>query len=335
MFNREWYKIYIDGVHWSESDNKPLVDHIHKQLHKWEVAVNTSGTTGNPKPVVHTPTFIKNVSDWNRKFFQLDKQSKMFSVYSPKGIAFTTMSLYPCVIAQCELYIETDLTHYVDRFMQVQPTHTLVLPNVWKALHKNRRWVPMNFKSCEQVLVGSDYTPVGMLEDIRAKGAKSVLNVYGSTEVPPCILISEQPNVYRLDSNPLADVRVENDEIVCKWRWQKQYWHSGDLVKDLGDGYYELAGRRANMFKMGDCGTRVYPEQVEQFVVKAGAHLALCRKVDENCTIYYTGDQRVDEPHVIRHALGGLNPGKVKFVRVQNIRVDDNLRKVDRTQTFE
>ena len=41
------------------------------------------------------------------------------------------------------------------------------------------------------------------------------------------------------------------------------------------------------MFKMGECGIRVYPEQIESKVVHAGADLALCRHVNGYCMIYY------------------------------------------------
>lgn len=321
-------QIYIDGVPYIESDNDAMRSAVIDRLENWQVTCTTSGTTGHPKTVTHSPELTRHISEFNAEWFGLTSNSKMLSLYSPRGIAFTTMSLYPCVIADCDLYIETDVgPRFVDRVHEVRPTHGLILPNMWRVLHKHRRWADLDLSSYEQCIVGSDYTGDGCLEDLRAKGAQKVYNVYGATECPPNVMMSETANTYQLDSNPLCEVEVVNNEIRARWRMQDELWHSGDLVEEVKDGY-QLVGRALNMFKMGECGIRVYPEQVESVCVRHGADLALCRQVHGNCIVYYTGT--IND----KDAEAELDIPRLRFVKVDKIRVDNNLRKIDRTQEF-
>ena len=320
-------QIYIDGTPYLESDNNHIRSHIIDKLENMEVTCTTSGTTGHPQTVTHSPEVIDHISKFNADWFGLTNRSKMLSLYSTRGIAFTTMSLYPCVIADSDLYIETDVSpRFIDRVHEIRPTHGLILPNMWRVLHKHRRWEDLDLSSYEQCIVGSDYTAEGCLEDLRAKGAQSVYNVYGATEVPPNVLMSEVANTYTLDSNPDCEVHIEDGQIVARWKVQDKLWRSGDLVEETADGY-KLVGRELNMFKMGECGIRVYPEQIESKVVHAGADLALCRHVNGYCMIYYTGE--LNESLV---DTGDIP--KVRYHKVHEIKVDNNLRKIDRTQEF-
>jgi acyl-coenzyme A synthetase/AMP-(fatty) acid ligase len=321
------YKIYIDGVHYLDSDNDTLRSHIIDKIEDWTVTVNTSGTTGHPKKVTHSKKVSQTISEYNAEWFGLKEQSRMLSLYSPRGIAFTVMSLYPSLIANSELYIETDVSaKFIDRVNQLRPTHGLILPNLWRVLHKHRNWKNLDLSSYEQCIVGSDYTAEGCLEDLKDKGAQSVYNVYGSTEVPPNVMTSSIPNTYTLDSNPHVDIKIVDNEIHAKWKVQKDWWKSGDLVEETDNGY-KLVGRKYNMFKLGECGIRIYPEQVEKIAVSKGADLALCRLVNDKCTIYYTGN-------VIEKEVLDMLDHKARMIKVNEIKVDTNLRKIDRTQTF-
>ena len=321
-------QIYIDGVPYIDSDNDAMRSAVIDRLEDWEVTCTTSGTTGHPKTVTHTPDIVEHISEFNAEWFGLNSNSKMLSLYSTRGIAFTTMSLYPCVIADCDLYIETDVSpRFVDRVHEIRPTHGLILPNMWRVLHKHRRWADLDLSSYEQCIVGSDYTGDGCLEDLRSKGAQSVYNVYGATEVPPNVMMSEIANTYRPDSNPQCEVVIVNNEICARWHKQDQLWHSGDLVEKVDNGY-KLVGRALNMFKMGECGVRVYPEQVESVCVRHGANLALCRLVDGYCMIYYTGTMDTKDVEA------ELDIPRLRFQNVPAIQVDNNLRKIDRTQEF-
>ena len=291
--------------------------------------VTTSGTTGHPQRIAHSRETIEQVVDSNIKLLNLHKDSRIVSLYSPRGIAFTVLSLYIAEKLNCNLYIESfNGLNYIDRINTLRPSHTLILPNIWKTLHNHPRWQEINYSSCDTLITGSDFTPEGMLDELRQHGPRKVYNVYGSTEVPPIVLYSEEENTYTADSVPDGcEVRIDNSQIACKWSSQTEWWTSGDCVE--GDiNRFTLNGRVPNMFKQNNI--RVYPEQVEKAAVAAGAELALCQQVNNQCVLHYTGKiSNIDE---FQDKFNYIPRFRLK--PVNEIKVDDNLKKIIRTQTF-
>lgn len=325
--------IYIDGIEYLESDNDRVRSAVIDYLENWTVNVSTSGTTGEPKVLQHDAKLMIEIAEYNAEYLDLTSNSTMMSLYNPRGIGFTSMSLYPCAVANCDVFIETTVSNYPDRLKEINPTHTLILPNVWKTWHRHKKWKELDLSNLKHMQVGSDVTPNGLMEDLRSKGAQKVTTAYGSTEVPPIIMSTEKQDIYHFnDIHPQIDYKnINHDdgsiEWVCKWKNQKEYWHSGDLIEYTDDGEFYFAGRRHNMFKMENCGDRIYPEQIEKVAVDSGADLALCRKVRNECIVYYTGEMNVQLFLKEHRCNYEIIPKKV-----QHIEVDDNLRKVKRNQ---
>lgn len=291
--------------------------------------LSTSGTTGHPVQINHTRETIEQVVDSNIKILDLNKNSKIVSYYSPKGIAFTTLAVYICAKLGCELHIETfNGNTYVDRINYLKPTHTLLLPNIWKILHKHKKWEKLDLSSVDKLITGSDFTPNGMLDELRNHGPNKVYNVYGSTEVPPIVLYSEEENVYTKNSiAPGIELDIIDGQIACKWSSQNSMWLSGDCVQ--GDiNRFTLNGRIKNMFKQDT--VRVYPEQLEIDAVKLGADLALCQQINNKCVLYYTGN--IDNKNILYQKFSYIPRFIIK--QVDEIKTDDNLKKIIRTQTL-
>lgn len=291
--------------------------------------ITTSGTTGHPIRVGHSRETIEQVVQSNIQILNLHKDSKILAYYSPKGIAFTTLSVFLCATLGCELYIEPFKgIDYVNTIHNIRPTHTLLLPNVWKTLYKHTRWNQLDYSSVETLITGSDFTPIGMLEELRNHNPGKVYNVYGSTEVPPIVLYSEEENIYSIDNKASGiDLKIEDSQIFCKWSSQNEYWKSGDCVEMFGLKF-KLNGRMPNMFKQGNI--RVYPEQIEKDAVAAGADLALCQQVNNQCMVYYTGHIKNMAKFVDQHRY----IPRFRIKAVTEIKTDDNLKKIIRTQTL-
>ena len=325
--------IYIDGVKYTESTNDYVQSAVVSYLNSWNVTVSTSGTTGKPKTFTHDSKLMTKSAEHNADYFGLTSTSSMMALYNPRGIGFTSMSLYPCAVAQCDVFIETTVANYPDRIKEINPTHTLMLPNVWKTWHRHNKWKDLDLSNMKQVQVGSDVTPNGMMEDLRSKGAQQVNTAYGSTEVPPLIMSTEQQDIYHFnDVNPLIHYKNINHEDgsiewACKYKDQDDWWYSGDLIEYNNNGEFYFAGRKHNTFKMENCGDRVYPEQIEKVAIESGANLALCKKVRNECVVYYTGEMNT-KMFLKEHHCGY----EIVAKKVDHIEVDDNLRKVKRNQ---
>ena len=328
--------IYIDGIEYLKSDNDYVRSSVIDYLKNWNITVSTSGTTGKPKTFKHDSKLMHKIAEYNAEAFGLSSNSTMMALYNPRGIGFTSMSLYPCALANCDVFIETTVSDYPNRIREINPTHSLMLPNVWKTWHRHKSWKSLDLSGVQQLQVGSDVTPNGMMEDLRSKGAQQVNTAYGSTEVPPLIMSTEQQDIYHFnDINPMIDYKNINHEdgsieFACKYKDQDEWWNSGDLIEYNSKGEFFFAGRQHNAFKMENCGDRVYPEQIEKVAIENGASLALCRKVSKQCVVYFTGDMNIK--NFIKDHVCGY---EVVPKKVDSIAIDDNLRKVKRNQIIE
>ena len=84
------------------------------------------------------------------------------------------------------------------------------------------------------------------------------------------------------------------------------------------------------MLKLGECGTRIYPEVLEKEAIKNGAEAALCQEVNDRIVLHYTGD--LSNIEKIKEQFSYIQRFRIK--KVPHIAVDDNLRKVVRTQVL-
>lgn len=319
--------IYVNNDEYQGSVDQ-LLTAWHTAAGPGFLTLNTSGTTGHPKTVSHSRDTIEQVVESNIQVLNLSRSSRIVSLYSPRGIAFTVLSLYIAERLGCDLYIEpfTGLG-YVDRLNDLQPTHTLILPNIWKTLNRHPTWNRLDLRNCDTAITGSDFTPTGMLDELRSHGPRCVYNVYGSTEVPPMVLFSKEENTYTQASIAHGcEVQIQDNQLMCRWSTQPDWWMSGDCVEgDLNK--FTLNGRANNMFKQDH--VRVYPEQVEKLAVRFGADLALCQQVDNHCVLHYTGS--VDSVGLAQQ-LGHIP--RVRLRAVDEIKLDNNLKKIIRTQNF-
>ena len=92
---------------------------------------------------------------------------------------------------------------------------------------------------------------------------------------------------------------------------------------------FVLNGRRANMFKQDHI--RVYREMIEKTVILGGADLCLCQQIGNHCVVHYTGE--IENLDNLKAELNHVP--RLRFKKVDEIKVDNNLKKIIRNQTFE
>lgn len=318
-------RLFVKGV---QVDPLSLPD-VRSWLDKKPLTVTTSGTTGHPKTVQHSHELLQQVTRANIETIGHHKDSKLFSIMNPRGIGYTSLMVYVAIETGCDLYIEDfNFSTYVDRLNTVKPTFTIIPPNIWRALHKRPKWQELDLSSIETCVMGGDFTPIGALEELRTHGAQRVVNLYGSTEVPPSIMFSEEENTYSIeDTSPNCQIAIsDRNTLLCKWDEQDEWWDSEDLVEGTLDKF-TLKGRERNMFKQDV--TRVYPEDVEKIATDNGAELALCRQNGNHADLYFVGNMNIDAVKTLVHYIP-----RFRVKEVDEIKVDDNLRKIIRNQDF-
>lgn len=204
--------IYIDDIPWIESDNDVYRSAVINALEQ--------------RP--------SKISEFNTEFFGLKTNSRLLSLYAPSSVAFTEMAVFPSMLANCDLYIKTNVKNYVKTVNIIKPTHTLILPSVYNRIDIES----LDLSNCEQVLVGSDLTPDNALTFLRMAGAKTAYSVYGSVAAPPIVAFTEADNHYRWENiNPLVDIKIENKQLHIKWKHHNKWWISEDLIEETYTGF--------------------------------------------------------------------------------------------------
>lgn len=290
----------------------------------------TSGTTGHPKKIEHTQDFLDEVSQASIDRFGHTKKSKFLNLLAPMSIGNAVMMDNVQRIIGCEVLRHSfNPFTFIDCIHEVRPTFMVIPPNIWKIMRRHKEWHKLDLSSLDVLVVGGDFTPEGMLDELRSHGPSSVVNVYGSTEVPPPVLVGNQENTYSQNNLPNGvSIKFSNrSTLMCKWDQQEDWWDSEDVVEGSLDRFV-IKGRERNMFKQGN--QRIYPEFLEKVATDCGAELALCREDGRYAHIYFTGDLN---EHSVRKKL--LFVPKLKISKVRDIQIDGNLRKVLRNQKLE
>jgi len=204
--------IYIDGIPWIESNNdyyrSAIIDTLLEKPGK--------------------------VSEFNTSFFKLKSNSRLLSLYSPESVAFKELAVYPSMLTDCDLFIKTSAKNYVKSMNDIKPTHTLMFPSIYNKINIE----DIDFSECEQLLVGTDLTPIASLAFLRMAGAKSVYSVYGSTKSPPIVAYTEADNHYRWENvTPNVEIKIVKNKLHIKWNHHNEWWISDDIIRETPTGF--------------------------------------------------------------------------------------------------
>lgn len=255
----------------------------------------TSGTTGKPKGVMIPHRMVA----WNGYNTAINWQlgeNDVSPLYTPLYHAGGLAAFLTPIVAAggtTVLHREFDV-HEVWRSIQKERvTVTLGVPTIYKMLLDAPEFKASDLSHVRWFISGGAPLPVELVE---AYGERGVIlrQGYGMTEVGVnCFSMSSEEAVRKMGSigRPMmfTEARVvdskgsdvaagENGELllrgphVCKGYWQdpeataaaldKDGWfHTGDVVRCDGDGFFYIVGRSKDMYISG--GVNVYPAEIE------------------------------------------------------------------------
>jgi acyl-CoA synthetase (AMP-forming)/AMP-acid ligase II len=189
--------------------------------------LTSSGTTGNPKTIYHTPRRLKAANKAGVDAQELTSKSKVLTV---------------CSLNHAEVVIKkfNAFTFYKDinGF-----THTHLTPGFCTLLMRNKTWDKLDLTGV-WITCGSDSVYPKVIQAFVNKGATFMCN-WGMTEVGPCAI----NRVFR----PYENIELRNEPYLgnryyCDWTitYSKELHVKGDIV-------YTPAGvRTPGWFRTGD-----------------------------------------------------------------------------------
>ena len=318
--------------HWAIQDFKEETEDVIKRWDRKEDFVYyTSGSTGTPKKIVHTYDVMRQIAEEVVRQNNYTKDSFILNnTLPPSSIGFPVLTVLPGLISGCNVMIKKFNTKtFVDEMVS-GPTHIFMLPAIYRVMSKTKKWKSANFSSIDTIACGADLIPDGMASEVTSKGAKRFKMDFGSTEVPPSITDSSHEKNVGLRLSPLIDYYFEDDgELFLKWKFQKEYWQSGDLFTEN----FEMVGRKKNILKLQGCNA-INPETVEKYILdNCNVTRALLQIKNEKPHLYYEGDEA--EQNVKNVFDQWYFSDKITNIvkRVDSIKVN-HMNKLIRTQSF-
>jgi len=305
-------------------------DIINRFKNKKDFTFYTSDSTAEPKKIVHSFEVMKMAVENNIENFQIDKTSYILAnLMPPRTIGFAILQVLPAYLTEATIRIKKFEFKKVVKELSNDVTHSIMVPNVYRLLLKTKDWKEANFSNIETILMGSDILPEGSKNEWLSKGIKKFAHVYGSTEVPPAVFVSDDEKYMKNKISKDIDYYFEDDgELCCKWKNQKEYWKSGDIFAD--ESY--IMGRKKNIVKL-NC-SHVFPETIEKYIMDNLNNVNRCLAMvnDSKLKIFYEGencDSKIKK--LIKNFFPDEDKVSIKIKNVEQLKTN-SLNKIIRNQ---
>ena len=232
-----------------------------------EITIFTSGTTGQPKRVVHSvATLARNV----RKGEQYKEHIWAYA-YNPTHMAGTQVFFQALMNQSTMVNVFGEPRERV--YQQIERygiTHISATPTFYRMLMPFEKAYP----SVKRVTLGGEKSDKQLYEHIcQIFPNAKVNNVYASTEAGS--LFAAKDDCFQIPANIRDKFRVENDELLIhksllgqsdSFAFDGEYYHSGDLIEWVNEteGLFRFKSRKNELINVG--GYKVNPGEVEDAI---------------------------------------------------------------------
>ena len=277
----------IDEKAWMEIQQcEPLEGHEPLDPHAAAFAVYTSGTSGNPKGVLHEYGRIPiTFASYRWNGVSISQRSDIIILYFPMNFVASIMFMIISLMIGTKLLIvpysvSKDPLKIMSYLMENKVTLAFFPPSLFRT--------QKDFGPYLKKVILSSEPAHGIWKD---PSEMMVFNGYCSSETACGLLVSvlDKPNVIAPVGLPQYDVGVyllnedgnpvekgEAGELCFDAPFTRGYinqaeenfingvFHSGDLARQMSDGQYQIIGRISDTIKIN--GKRVEPTEVEEVI---------------------------------------------------------------------
>lgn len=269
----------IDGVNESEINVPSLFRKQHfssikevivaLQQSTSEITFFTSGTTGQPKKVIHT---ISSLTRFVRTGDQYKDQIWAYA-YNPTHMAGVQVFLqaFENINTLVNVFNQSrsDVYQFIDQF---QITHISATPTFYRLLLPYDR----SFPSVKRVTLGGEKSEEHLYKSIRKIFPEAKINnVYASTEAGS--LFAAKGDCFQIPEAIRDKFKVEKEELLIhksllgrseSFKLLEDYYCSGDLIEwiDEKEGFFKFKSRKNELINVG--GYKVNPSEVENVLLE-------------------------------------------------------------------
>src|SRR6202790_4900674 len=262
--------------------------------YKPAVLINTSGTTGQPKFVIHTPATLSESVDLIVKHWGFSDDDVMIMplplAHMSGLISFLTYIQFGAPFVLLEGF---DADSVLDSIERHRCTWCVGFPAQYAALLECQRARPRDLPSLRICLTGADACPIDLQERIPSILGAPLYNIWGATEVigsltfglqhGPVARIVKGARIRLIDENGADVADGETGELLVRgvnvfagyWNDPQAteeslkggWYHTGDLMRrGEGDDLW-FVSRKKDIIIRG--GTNISPVEVEQALLAA------------------------------------------------------------------
>ena len=249
----------------SFKDMDELIDALSQSAS--EITIFTSGTTGQPKRVVHSvATLARNVRSGEQYM-----EHVWAYAYNPTHMAGTQVFFQALMNQSTMVNVFGEprevVYHQIERY---GITHISATPTFYRMLMPFEKAYPF----VKRVTLGGEKSDKQLYEHIcQIFPNAKVNNVYASTEAGS--LFAAKDDCFQIPANIRDKFRVENDELLIhksllgqsdSFAFDEEYYHSGDLIEwvNEADGLFRFKSRKNELINVG--GYKVNPGEVEDAI---------------------------------------------------------------------
>lgn len=288
-----------DGTPWEKLFGGAGNDHsVAPAADQPAVLITTSGTTGEPKLVIHTvSTLAQTVETASVSFGMSDGDVTVLSSSLAHMSGLLNLLCYMQLGTRFVLFESFDPDAVLDAIQQYRCTRLSGFPAQYATLLDRQRRKPRDLRSLRICLAGGDACPIDLQQQVTSTFGVPLYNVWASTEAAgnmkfglqpgPVMRIADGTQIRLVDDNGNDVADGETGELLlCAPNLFDGYWndpaataeslkdgwyHTGDLMRRAGTDELLFVARKKDIIIRG--GTNISPVEVEQAIV--AAHIAV------------------------------------------------------------
>jgi acyl-coenzyme A synthetase/AMP-(fatty) acid ligase len=234
-------------------DDLGIINFIKKIKNKESISFTTSGTTGEPKKIVHSvETLIKNI-----KIKDELKGSVWGLTYDYHKIAGSQVILQSYLNGGeiVNLFGKTQ-NEIIELINKHNITHLSATPTFYRLLIGDNV-----FETIKQITLGGESVDENLIYKLKKSFPNSkITNIYALTEFGT--LFSSSTPYFEISEKGRTFIKIQDNHIFVKK--DNTWMDTGDIIEMIDSKKFKIIGRETNMINVG--GIKINPIHVENII---------------------------------------------------------------------